>query len=176
MTSQQDEIRWSKWLESMRKDVECTFGIMKGRWRILKAGVRLWGVLSVDEVWLTCCALHNWLLDVDGFGGVWNGGVNISDWAGPNGDHDYDGLNQQIPNALSRLCRNLDPRNYDSSGMGRGTDVLRDNMVDNHRVSNLVTNNISSMTLTAFRSRLVAHHAVQFRTNKLVWPRAYNNN
>ena len=30
MTSQQDEIRWSKWLESMRKDVECTFGIMKG--------------------------------------------------------------------------------------------------------------------------------------------------
>ena len=25
------ELRWSKWLESMRKDVECTFGIMKGR-------------------------------------------------------------------------------------------------------------------------------------------------
>jgi hypothetical protein len=29
-----DKIRWSKWLESMRKDVECTFGILKGRWRI----------------------------------------------------------------------------------------------------------------------------------------------
>ena len=26
-----DEIRWSKWLESMPKDVKCTFGIMKGR-------------------------------------------------------------------------------------------------------------------------------------------------
>jgi hypothetical protein len=25
------ELRWSKWLESMRKDVECTFGILKGR-------------------------------------------------------------------------------------------------------------------------------------------------
>ncbi|KAL3777685.1 hypothetical protein ACHAWO_007849 [Cyclotella atomus] len=35
-----DEIPWSEWLESMRKDVECTFGIMKGRWRILKTGVR----------------------------------------------------------------------------------------------------------------------------------------
>ncbi len=34
-----DEIHWSKLLESMRKDVECTFGILKGRWRILKAGV-----------------------------------------------------------------------------------------------------------------------------------------
>jgi hypothetical protein len=35
------EIRWSKWLESIRKDVECTFGILKGRWRILKAGIRV---------------------------------------------------------------------------------------------------------------------------------------
>ena len=80
----------------------------------------MWGVLSVDEVWLTCCALHNWLLDVDGFGGVWNGGVAISDWTGWNGDHDYDGLSKEIPNAVARICRNLDPRNYDSSCMGRG--------------------------------------------------------
>ena len=35
------EKRWSKWAESMRKDVECTFGILEGRWRILKTGVRL---------------------------------------------------------------------------------------------------------------------------------------
>jgi hypothetical protein len=37
ITSDMDEIRWSKWLESMWKDVECTFGILKGRWRILKS-------------------------------------------------------------------------------------------------------------------------------------------
>ena len=30
-----DKTRWSRWVESMRKDVECTFGILKGRWRIL---------------------------------------------------------------------------------------------------------------------------------------------
>ena len=24
------EIRWSQWVESMQKDVECTFGILKG--------------------------------------------------------------------------------------------------------------------------------------------------
>ena len=35
-TNLRDEIRWSEWLESMRKDVECAFGIMKGRFRILK--------------------------------------------------------------------------------------------------------------------------------------------
>ncbi len=26
-----NEIGWSKWLESMRKDVKCAFGILKGR-------------------------------------------------------------------------------------------------------------------------------------------------
>ena len=30
----------------------------------LKSGVRIFGVDSVDCVWLTCCALHNWLLEL----------------------------------------------------------------------------------------------------------------
>jgi hypothetical protein len=65
-SSNYGDIRWSKWLESMRKDVECTFGIMKGRWRILKTGIRIQGLDNIDHIWKTCCALHNWLLEVDG--------------------------------------------------------------------------------------------------------------
>jgi hypothetical protein len=72
VTGDMDEIRWSKWLESMRKDVEWTFGILKGRWRILKSGLRLQGVDAVDKVWLTCCALHNWLLEIDGLNAEWS--------------------------------------------------------------------------------------------------------
>jgi hypothetical protein len=49
----------------MQKDVECTFGILKGRWRILERGVRLHGVDAVNYVWLMCCALHNWLKLID---------------------------------------------------------------------------------------------------------------
>ena len=70
-----NEICWSKWLESMCKDVEYTFGILKGRWRILKSSVRINGVDSVDYVWFTCCALHNWLLDIDGLSKKWVGGI-----------------------------------------------------------------------------------------------------
>ena len=33
-TKYRHESRWSEWLESMRKDVKCTFGILKGHWRI----------------------------------------------------------------------------------------------------------------------------------------------
>lgn len=49
----------------MRKDVECTSRISKDCWHILKTGVRLQGVDTVDKVWLTCCVLHNWLLNID---------------------------------------------------------------------------------------------------------------
>ena len=66
VTNNVDEIRWSKWLESMRKDVECTFGILKGRWRILKARVQIHGVDSVHYIWFTCCALHNLYLKLMG--------------------------------------------------------------------------------------------------------------
>jgi hypothetical protein len=52
-SSDMDEIRWSKWLESMWKDVECTVGILKGRWRILKSGIWIQGVDAVDNIWRT---------------------------------------------------------------------------------------------------------------------------
>merc|ERR1712197_335341 len=48
-------IRMSEWLESMRKDVECTFGILKGRFSILKTGIKLHGFELTDQIWLTCC-------------------------------------------------------------------------------------------------------------------------
>jgi hypothetical protein len=44
------EERFSQWLESMRKDVECTLGILKGRLRLLKTGVH--GVEATDKIWL----------------------------------------------------------------------------------------------------------------------------
>jgi DDE superfamily endonuclease len=59
----------------MWKDVECTFGIMKGRFRILKTGIRLHRVEATDKIWMTCCALHNYLLDVDGLNEGWESGV-----------------------------------------------------------------------------------------------------
>jgi DDE superfamily endonuclease len=70
-TCNRSELRFSQWLESLRKDVECTFGILKGRWRILKTGIRVHNTEASDNIWMTCCALHNLLLDVDGLSHKW---------------------------------------------------------------------------------------------------------
>eukprot|EP00804_Cyclotella_cryptica_P019193 CCRYP_006108-RA/>CCRYP_006108-RA protein AED:0.21 eAED:0.21 QI:0/-1/0/1/-1/0/1/0/331 len=65
-TQSRKEIWWSECVESMRKYVECTFGILKGHWHILKSVILLHGTDAVDGIWLTSCALHNMLLEVDG--------------------------------------------------------------------------------------------------------------
>ena len=80
-TTSRKEYRWSEWIDSMQKDVERTFGIPKGRWRILMSGTQVHGHKATDRVWKTCCALHNWLLDIDGLDEGWMQGVP-SPWEG----------------------------------------------------------------------------------------------
>lgn len=79
-----EEIAWSKRLESVRKDVECFFGILKGRFRILKLPVLYRKREDVDNVFFTCCILHNMLHAYDGLD-VLEADV---DWAGADGRHD----------------------------------------------------------------------------------------
>ncbi len=94
-----DNICFLKWLESMRKDVNCIFGILKGRFRILRTGVQVHGVEATDKIWLTCCALHNVLLEANRLQEEWNNGVP-SNWEGELGCHSQSDVNAFLPPAL----------------------------------------------------------------------------
>lgn len=59
--------KWSKHAESIRKDVECTFGILKKRFMILKHPSRFRDQETIGHVFKTCCALHNMLIEFDGY-------------------------------------------------------------------------------------------------------------
>jgi hypothetical protein len=72
LTSVREERLWSEGLESVRKDVECTFGALKARFRSLRYGVRLHSPHEIDSLWFCCCILHNMLLESDGFASVLN--------------------------------------------------------------------------------------------------------
>jgi hypothetical protein len=123
-TTSRAEIRFSAWLESMRKDVECTFGILKGRWRILKTGIRLFGTHSADKIFLTCCALHNWLLEIDGLHERWAEGEQ-SEWEDPLGNHERD-AHHDVSRAVVNLQNPADARSYGASAFGLGNDIAGD--------------------------------------------------
>lgn len=130
------EIRLSEWIKSFRKDSECVFGTRKGRWHILKTGVQLEGEEAADDIWLTCCALHNLSLEVDGLDQGWEKGVRTTDWEGALGDDDPEEMRRHTPFVIrplenpsefgSRQHENAcaSPRNaHGSAGVGdRGDD------------------------------------------------------
>ena len=68
-----DEVMFAEWLESMRKNIECTFGILKSRFRNLKNAIRLYFEDDIVDLFRTCAVLHNILLQFDGL-------LNV-DWA-----------------------------------------------------------------------------------------------
>ena len=59
---------WSRQLESVRKDVERCFGVMKKRFRVLKLPILLRDVTEINDVFKTCAVLHNVLLTHDSQG------------------------------------------------------------------------------------------------------------
>ena len=61
-----DETVFSRTAESVRKDVECFFEILKGSFRVLKLRVGYHSQESIDNIFFTCCILHNMLHAFDG--------------------------------------------------------------------------------------------------------------
>ncbi|CAM9530440.1 unnamed protein product [Discosporangium mesarthrocarpum] len=56
-----DQLMWSKRLESVRKDVECCFGILLSRFRILKLLLEFRSEERINCMLYSCCVLHNML-------------------------------------------------------------------------------------------------------------------
>ena len=50
-------------LESIRKDVECTFGILKKRWQVLNDGLDYQDINKCERIFNACCCLNNLMLD-----------------------------------------------------------------------------------------------------------------
>ena len=162
-------LRFSNWIESMRKDVECAFGIMKGRWRCLRYGIKLHGIENCDKIWMTCCALHNMLLEIDGLSEQWRSGVKSVY------EEDVDDVNN-LPFSLKRLAKPDKQRNFDLSKVGYGNDVQRTVRREINVDSNLTfdkskIHNVNELTLHQFRMKLITHFNICFMHKEVVWPR-----
>jgi len=154
-TNHLSEIRWSQWLESMRKDVECTFGILKSRWTILDKGVQARKIENADQVWKTCCALHNMLLEIDGYDEIWEGAIPSDPDVGNSTCFAINRLNNPLQFPRPEVApeeTNIDDvmSGYDDSGTTPR--IVRD------------------LNQDFFRKRLVEHFDILFEQHKIVWP------
>ena len=185
-TCNRSELRFSQWLKALRKDVECTFGIFKGRWRILKTGIRVHNTEASDNIWMMCCALHNLLLDVDGLSHKWEEGVPSS--------YETDAgqfLDEDIPVAIRRLinptgieshrlhsfdCSQFGFRNCDNddedeiqNGNPNDTNHLRQSQLPLVRSGT----SVKAIEFHQFRAMLNDNFNVAFHENKLKWPKRF---
>jgi hypothetical protein len=60
-----DDVTWAEFLESIRKDVECLFGILKNRFRFLWGYNESKSHLTIEKDFKICCIQHNMILDFD---------------------------------------------------------------------------------------------------------------
>lgn len=61
-------VYWSEFLESVRKDVECTFGVLKRRFMFLIKPIEYHTAEVLTAAMKTACTIHNLLLAWDGSG------------------------------------------------------------------------------------------------------------
>ena len=151
-----EEIRFSEWIESIRKDIECTFGILKRRFAVLKYGIRLGHVADCDKVWTTCCALHNMLLFYDKLD---------EGWESANAESIYNekGSRTTRPFSINRLTKHRSEPKI-SKGENYSTNFFDKHTVNGKRV-------VQKMPLQVFQERLVHHFDIRFKNNDVKWPK-----
>ena len=142
----------------MRKDVECTFGIMKGRFLILRHGIRLRSISKCDEIWKTCCALHNRLLFIDGLHKDWDNGVQ-SDWEVCNAKYEAKTSGRFAINRLNKQ-ESINSTILPTEG---NKDHLDQYVVNGRRV-------VRKIPFDIFQRCLIEHFDIRFQKNTVKWP------
>jgi hypothetical protein len=116
-----EECLWSCRLESIRKDVECTFGIMKKRFQILTHSVLYDNRVKVDHTFISCCIHHNVLVEHDGMDRSW---LDETNWICSREEVDEDILSVQKARAAARIGVQTGGTSFFSSSRHNSTEEV----------------------------------------------------
>eukprot|EP00041_Stephanoeca_diplocostata_P006072 m.74419 g.74419 ORF g.74419 m.74419 type:complete len:485 (-) comp16158_c0_seq21:95-1549(-) len=147
---------WSSWVESIRKDVECVFGRVKGRFRCLKIPSRLQSLEMVSKTFKACCVLHNWILEIYS--------TDVEDCEFLDGDEVLHIQRTHEDTIVARAQSNTNiqrhvDNTFDASGVG-----LFQMRLD---LNDVVVEHEDSWSI--LRSRLISHFKYAFRQKLIRW-------
>ena len=148
--------RWSETAESVRKDVECSFGILKKRFQFLKNAITWHRKSDIDNAVHSCVILHNMLHEFDGYDVRWENELN-------NAHNDED---EQIclDRIRRRVVRTLE-NNHDHSDCG----------YLHYHVNNINFANSLDVEMEWYdehgilRNKLINHYDIQYLKGKVRW-------
>lgn len=120
---------------------------------------------------------------IDGLDSKWESGVP-SDWEGSLGQHEDRDIQNII--SLHRLNNPEEARNYDTSGVGAGTDrdtndddneefvdnepsIINGNIQEEERFENTCID-VRKLPFHYFRSKLVTHFDIAYKKGEVRWP------
>lgn len=161
-------VLWSEYLESVRKDVECTFGNLKQRFHFLKHFVKYHTAELMSNAMKTCCVLHNMLLAWDsGSRDDWE--CRREDWENIEADfYDKDLERPDTAAALAaRLAASIEaekaakvPRSETGMGLVPPTDGAGTIVGATHRHK-------------ALQDALQIHFQFAYKRGAVVWPKGF---
>ena len=159
---------WSEWIESVRKDVEYCFGILQRRFRFLRNGILLQSQDVIDNIFFTCCILHNMLLEFDGLDVHWN--LTEAEWEcldtqPSNSDVNYDedgDIIEAIESTNSR-ARILERRS-----------VVRTEEEEEAVLDNDIEEEIDN-SYEAKRRALIVHFHTAYNKGEVAWPKGMSD-
>jgi len=166
------ELLWSEWCESVRKDVECFYRNIKSRWRFFSNGIKYHKAEIIQYAFQTAAILHNMLLAYDGLIIECENGTEAY-WSNLNPDDDEEENNDTIvvtPEDTTMVIRN------EEDVMTQPCMSVKA-VVNTYQLPAIAHKFMKGQTFTKhsfyeLRSALVDHHGHQFGIGDLWWPKS----
>lgn len=146
-----EEQNWSEMLESLRKDVEKFYGELKQEFAILKYGVRFNCLDNVDDIFQTCCAMHNQRKVTRGFDVAWP----TIDFSLLDSD-----LSQNVLSIQRRFNDVLRQQDHTLAGMGPGEHQVQEDDSDDEECA----------SHELVKNRLIKHFSIALEKGEVYWP------
>lgn len=165
------ESLWTTWIESIRKDIECLFGMLKMRFQFLKKPNQYHNFKTIEAAFHTACILHNIILLYDG-----NDIKNWEDanWESLNPDDDCkedEILHQEFENEDSEAQLAIPKQSIDEFIRAMSVGYLTTTEEEIEEYGNLQIKEFT--TKAEHKMALINHFNYCWSHNKVLYPRPY---
>lgn len=159
------EVRWMEFLESVRKDVECFFGIFKCRFRYFLKPIESHSIFTIQSAFHCCCILHNMILEYD------KGFLHeISFWEDESiNEIDPDSINENnIQDFLNRY------HGVEVNGTYRSISYFLNDLSPSSNQARVALKLSCCQDKAKLKSMLVKSFGIQMTLNQVVWPKRFS--